>query len=110
MKTYTHKKSGWTRQGVDGSYGSRTRITPTDDSGERIVTVMHPGEWQNLDQDDKAREDELRVVVIEGAPLPEWTERWLLKVAQRDLEIAEANFQAQSFDADMNEWYGRGEW
>jgi len=31
-------------------------------------------------------------------------------ITRRDAEISERNYEAMCFDADMNEWYGRGEW
>lgn len=95
---YRHKATGWTR-----TYEAATRawtITPTDESGTRTITFTS-------DPDD---EDVCDVVILAGDPLPAWAVEWLQTVECRSRARALAELQAQLHDADMNEWYGRGNW
>jgi hypothetical protein len=93
----THKVSGWTREPF--GFGN-WKITPTDDSGVRIVAPMGRCCWANLPNDDRARENEDRIVLVEGAPLPEWAVAWLEKVNHRQSEDGRERLRAAIDDAD----------
>lgn len=98
--TRTHKASGWTR--TPTSYGNFC-ITPTDDSGDRIVAFMSRGSWANLPNDSRDKINTDRVVLIEGAPLPDWAIEWLTAANAKSCAQGRAAFQAAIDDADWNE-------
>ena len=106
MSIKTHKTSGWTRESLRDS-SPRFRITPTDDSGDRIVAMMSAGSWANYPQDDRELQDQDRVVLLEGAPLPEWALAWLNAANAKANARARENFRAAveraDFDADMRD-------
>lgn len=103
--TRTHKASGWTRTPIrDGSM--RYSIQPTDDSGERIVRFMSAGSWQNDPTDDKTNVDRDRVVLLEGASLPDWAVRWLEAANHKSMERARASFRTAMED-DEDSFFGR---
>jgi hypothetical protein len=97
----THKTHGWTRELIlkDGYGSGQFRIVPTDDSGPRIVALMSAGSWQNHPQDDRAKVNEDRVVLLEGQPLPDWAADWLHKVNAKSCGRAREAFQAAMDDA-----------
>ena len=98
MSTYTHKRSGWTRQAIGrGDW----RITPTDGSDTRVVAFVGAGTWQNLPGDDKSRMWNDRIVLREGPPLPEWAVSWLTGAARAGAESARRAFRAALDDADF---------
>lgn len=101
-RIYTHKETGWTRQSTaDGS--GRFTVTPTDDSGARIVRLLSAGSWQNDPNDDRARQDTDRAVLIEGAPLPSWAQAWLDGAAAKTFGRARESLRAALQDADDND-------
>ncbi len=81
----THKQSGWQREPIGFN---QHRITPTDDSGIRIVAFYGAGDWHNDPFDDKSRQDEDRVILQSGHTLPDWAMDWLETVNHRQLEAA----------------------
>ncbi len=98
--TKTHKASGWTRTPTGwGNYS----ITPTDNSGERIVAFMSRGSWANLPNDDRANINTDRVILVSGEPLPEWAMAWLTAANAKSCAQARAAFQSAIEDADWNE-------
>ena len=112
MSVHTHKQHGWTRAD-DGTGAGRYTISPTDGSGDRVVMFMGAGDWANLPQDDRDRQDEDRVVLLSGDPLPAWAATWLDKANRRQKEIGRAAYQAAMDDADMYSGpFGRvhGDW
>ena len=100
----THKASGWKRESI--GYGNFL-ITPTDDSGQRKVAFMSAGSWANLSNDDRANQDNDRIVLIEGNPLPQWANDWLTNANAKSCAKARARFGAMvaqaDFDADMRD-------
>ena len=96
----THKASGWTRESI--GYGNFT-ITPTDGTGNRTVAFMSAGSWANLANDDKAKQDNNRVVLVNGDPLPDWAMEWLNNANERSCWKARANFQAMLDQADFDQ-------
>jgi len=98
----THKASGWQRDALrDGS--SRWRIIPTDDSGERIVAFMSAGSWSNYPQDDRAKQDIDRIVLLDGNPLPEFAVQWLTNANAKSCNRARDTFRAMLDQADFDE-------
>ncbi len=98
--TRTHKTTGWTRTPM--GWGKWT-ITPTDDSGDRVVAFMSAGSWQNLPNDDQANSDRDRVVLVSGDPLPAWAMEWLEKANAKSCNSGRAAFRAALDDADWHE-------
>ena len=101
---YTHKTSGWKRESIGwGNY----RVIPADGSGERKVAFMSAGSWANLANDDRAKENEDRVVLMEGKPLPEWAVRWLeganAKQCGKSRDAFRSMLDRADFDADMRD-------
>jgi hypothetical protein len=74
--TRTHKRTGWTRTALGCGHW---RIVPTDESGERIVAMLSAGTWQNYPNDDRSKQSQDRVVLIDGPALPDWAMIWLNK-------------------------------
>lgn len=106
MTNRTHTKSGWTRTSLaDGSM--RWRITPTDNTGARIVSFMSAGSWANYPQDDRAQINSNRVILLEGAPLPDWAHAWLTAANNKSCGRAREAFQSAidraDFDAGMRD-------
>ena len=99
LPTYTHKASKWTRTLLSGQAGTWT-ITPTDDSGVRTVRFISRYGWANDPNDSKANQDVDRVVLIDGAPLPDWAATWLDKAHRKSCEDARARLQDAIDDAD----------
>lgn len=96
-----HKLSGWTRTVIaDGS--SRWTITPTDDSGDRIVRFLSAHSWANDPGDDKARADLDRVVLLDGAPLPGWAMDWLEAANVKSCNRGRDALRAAIDDADWH--------
>ena len=98
--TRTHKASGWTRTAA--GHGNWT-ITPTDDSGERVVAFMSAHSWANLPNDDRANEARDRVVLVSGEPLPAWAMDWLTAANAKSCQGGRAALRAALADADWNE-------
>jgi hypothetical protein len=96
----THKATGWTREAIGWD---NWRITPTDDSGVRVVAFMSAGSWGNLPNDDRANINTDRIVLTEGADLPAWAVEWLTKANAKSTANARSAFQAALDDADWNE-------
>lgn len=103
---YTHKTEKWTRQSLADGSGC-FRVTPTDDSGERIVRFLSAHSWQNDPSDDKANQGQDRVVLVSGEPLPAWAIDWLTKAAVKSFDSGRRAFRAAcdqaDFDADMRD-------
>lgn len=97
----THKQSGWQREPIGFV---QHRITPTDNSGVRIVAFYGAGDWHNDPFDDRARQDEDRVILQSGNPLPDWAMDWLETVNHRQREAARERFRAALDDADNHLW------
>lgn len=95
--TRTHKISQWTRTALGYD---RWRITPTDDSGDRIVAFMGAHCWANLPNDDRTRENQDRVVLVSGAPLPDWAQAWLEAANTRSCASGRRALRAMLDDAD----------
>lgn len=89
----------------DGS--SRYLITPTDDSGARLVAFLSAGSWANYPNDDRAKQNEDRIVQLEGAPLPDWAVRWLTNANAKQCDRARSAFRSAveqaGFDADLRD-------
>jgi hypothetical protein len=99
--TRTHKASGWTRTPTR-DMSMCYIITPTDGSGDRKVRFMSAHSWANDANDDKARQDQDRVVLVEGAPLPAWATEWLDAANRKACAGARAAFQSACDDADWH--------
>jgi hypothetical protein len=100
--TRIHKTTGWTRTPMRDGSGNYT-ITPADESGDRIVAFMSAGSWQNLPNDDKARQGEDRVVLVSGAELPAWAVEWLEKANRKLCGNARQAFRDAVADADWHQ-------
>lgn len=74
MRQLQHKQSGWIRAHESGDVW---RIIPTDGTPERRIAMLSAYTWQNHPNDSRARSHEDRVVLIEGAELPDWAVAWL---------------------------------
>ena len=100
----THKQTGWTRELVirDGYGSGLYRIVPTDDSGTRIVEFLSAGSWSNNPADDRANVNRDRVVLCDGAPLPQWAFDWLSGVNAKSCQRGRDAFRAACDDADMH--------
>lgn len=97
--TYTHKSSEWSRIATrDGSM--RWRIVPTDNSGERMVRFLSAHSWCNDANDDRAKANTDRIVLLDGPPLPEWAIEWLMKANAKSCGRAREAFRAAIDDAD----------
>lgn len=97
----THKISGWKRESIGwGNF----RIIPADDSGERKVAFMSAGSWANLPDDSRAMQNINRVVLIDGAALPDWAMVWLNKANDKSCDSARENFDAMVNQADSDQW------
>ncbi len=100
--TRTHKVTRWTRTPLrDGSMCYC--VTPTDESGDRIVRFLSAHSWANDPHDDKANQDRDRVVLISGEPLPAWAIEWLDKANAKSCANARSAFRAAVDDADRNQ-------
>jgi hypothetical protein len=98
----THKVSGWKRVSFgDGS--ARFHIIPTDDSGERVVSFMSAGSWGNYPQDERAKQNEDRIVLLSGSALPQWAHDWLTAANNKSCYRARENFRAAIDQADFDE-------
>jgi len=101
-RAYTHKLSGWTRTIIaDGSM--RQTITPTDDSGVRIVRFLSAHSWANDPNDNKADSDKDRVVLLDGPDLPEWAVQWLALANAKSCSRARDAMHAAIADADFDQ-------
>ena len=100
MRTYTHKISGWTRQHVTNN---DWRITPADDSGERVVAFLSAGTWQNLPNDNPAHTWHDRVVLRSGNPLPAWAVSWLTGAARHQAQSGRRELARMIAQADFDE-------
>ncbi len=103
----THKVSGWRRvsEPAGDATAGRTgawRIIPTDGTGDRVVMPMSAGSWCHLPGDTEAARETDRIILMSGAPLPDWAAAWVLGAWQRDMRHARAAFQAALDDADSN--------
>lgn len=94
-----HKASGWTRTAA--GFGHWT-IRPTDDSGDRVVVFLSAGTWQNTPGDDRAKADTDRVLLMSGAPLPDWAIVWLETANRKQCTRARQAFRSALEDADYN--------
>jgi hypothetical protein len=110
MKTLTnaitHKATGWTRTSLaDGS--SCYQITPTDDSGDRIVRFLSRNSYAKDPNDDRANIGTDRVVLISGEALPPWAIEWLtnanIKACQRGRDALQAAIDDADFHADSQD-------
>lgn len=100
MKVYTHKISKWTRQHISCN---DWRITPADDSGERVVAFLAAGTWQNLPNDNPAHTWDDRIVVVSGPPLPDWAVSWLTGAARAVAESGRRELARLIAQADFDE-------
>jgi hypothetical protein len=98
-RVYTHKATGWTRTAI--GFG-QFRVTPTDDSGDRIVAFMSAHSWQNLPNDSKDRIDVDRVVLVSGAALPDWAIEWLDRANAKSCQSGRAALRSAIADADWH--------
>lgn len=97
MRTYTHKTTGWTRTAL--GHG-RYQITPTDNSGERIVRFLSAHSWQNDPADDRAKADQDRVVLLDGPALPDWAITWLDAAVRKSCQSGRDALRAACDQAD----------
>ena len=112
---YTHKTTGWTRTATaDGSMRWIVRPcfinpqtghfwrTPEQDAGaeDRIVRFLSAHSWANDPNDSKDRQDEDRIVLLDGEPLPAWCIEWLEKANRKSCANGRAALQAAIDDAD----------
>ena len=100
IKPITHKASGWTRTAQ--GFG-QWLITPTDESGVRVVDFLSAGSWANHANDDRALIDTDRVVLLSGDPLPAFAVDWLTAANAKSCANARRAFRAALDDADWNE-------
>jgi len=98
----THKASGWTREPIPDGSGCYL-ITPTDDSGVRKVRFLSAHSWANDPNDDRAKQETDRAVLVEGNPLPEWARVWLDGASARQASNGRRALQAAIDDADWRE-------
>jgi hypothetical protein len=78
----------------------RYTIGAADGSGDRIVRFVSAHSWANDPADDRARQAEDRIVLLEGAPLPDWAIVWLEAANAKQCRGARAAFRAAIEDAD----------
>jgi hypothetical protein len=100
MITRTHTESKWTRSSLSGG---RWIISPMDDSGERTVAFMSAGSWQNYPNDDRAQVNVDRVVLLTGAPLPDWAMQWLNKANNKSCANSREAFRTAIDNADFDQ-------
>lgn len=98
----THKASGWQREPCGGG-GMDWLITPTDDSGPRVVAFLSAHTWQNHANDSRERIGQDRIVLVSGAALPDWAADWLETANRKYCARARAALRAAIEDADWNE-------
>ncbi len=101
MNPITHKASGWTRTNT-GDMSACWRITPTDDTGDRIVRFLSRHSWANDANDDRAKMDTDRIVLISGEALPQWAIEWLTNANRKACQQGRDALRAAIDDADMN--------
>jgi hypothetical protein len=100
-----NKAHGWTRAQIlsDGFGTGRYHINPTDGSEPRIVEFLSAGSWSNNPADNRDNINTDRVVLCEGAPLPEWAMAWLTAVNAKSCQNGRNAFRAALDDANWNE-------
>lgn len=100
--TRTHKVSGWTRTPTGDGSGCY-RIVPMDGSGDRIVRFQSAHSWANDPTDDRALVDQDRIVLISGAPLPDWAHAWLTAANAKSCASGRRALRAAIADADFHD-------
>lgn len=105
--TRTHKVSGWTRTPLR-DMSSKWSIQPSDDSGERIVRFQSAHSWANDPNDDRARIEEDRVILISGEPLPLWAKEWLHTANRKSCQQSRDAFHAAMDDMNDRDFRDSG--